>query len=342
MRTHKGLDERARLRRIVFTAHDGRELRQMLRQRRRNVEQAAVGARQMLEVQRALLLSRELGRQHGKDRTADDARFDERAGVDADHRDAVEHRVVVISTRVAVHRIGSGTRPDAHRLEHRWIEVGPLRRILRMRTNQNGRPAQLRIRRVSYRLDPLAHEAHFVRRDERRGTEIQQQRPIRRDTHLDAKVVARGRRPLQEPMIVGLRTGDADHTGIDAVQLGGFGALKFIPDDDAMWTFVNAAFGREVIPAADAEDARNTGGLRRAHVLNLLRAEIQERRDQEQIGPMLGENARRGVSWRHRALDGAKHPLPYPHRESRSDERHLRKSRGKLRSLARRAGAEAW
>ena len=68
---------------------------------------------QMLEVQRAFLLPGELGRQHREHRTADDARLDQRAGVDADHRDAVEHRVVVVGARVGVDRVGAGARPDA-------------------------------------------------------------------------------------------------------------------------------------------------------------------------------------------------------------------------------------
>ena len=62
VRAHERLHERPRLRRIVLTAHGACELREMLVHRRRDVQQAAVRVLQMLEVQRAFLLSGELGR----------------------------------------------------------------------------------------------------------------------------------------------------------------------------------------------------------------------------------------------------------------------------------------
>ena len=99
----------------------------------------------MLEVQRPFLLTSEFVGEHSVDRAPDDSGFDERARVDADNGDAVIHRVVVVRPRFPIDRVGARSRPQAHRLVRRGIEVLPLLRVLRMRTNQQRRAPQFRI-----------------------------------------------------------------------------------------------------------------------------------------------------------------------------------------------------
>ena len=210
MRTDERLDERTRLCGREFASHGCRELGDVVVERGRHVQQAAVGALQMPEMKGALLLSGELFRQHGVDGPPNDARLDLCAGVDADHRDAVEHRVVVVGARVGVDRIRPTARPDADRLVRRWVEIAPLRGVLRMGPDQNCGVAHRGIGRPADRLDPSAHEAHFIRRDELRRAEVQQHRPIGRDTYLLTEGGTVARRPLDEPVVEGLGASDAD------------------------------------------------------------------------------------------------------------------------------------
>ena len=61
----------------------------MFLERRCNGQQTAIDVLQMLEVKRPLLLAGEFVGEDGVDRAANDARFDERARVDADDGNAV-------------------------------------------------------------------------------------------------------------------------------------------------------------------------------------------------------------------------------------------------------------
>jgi hypothetical protein len=129
----------------ALAPHGIRKLPAVLHERGRDREQAAVNVFQMLEVQRPFLLAGEFVGQHGVDRTADDSGLDERAGVDANDGDAVIHRVVVVGPRLAIHRVRTRARPDAYRFVRSRIELLPLRRILRMGTDQQRCAAQFSV-----------------------------------------------------------------------------------------------------------------------------------------------------------------------------------------------------
>src|SRR6185503_6836529 len=93
--TDERLDERAvRMLRWIGDSKRRRELRDVLRQVPSGFEQTSV--QQVMEVQRAFLTGLKLRQQERMDRTADDATFDQRAGVDADDSAAVKQRIEVI------------------------------------------------------------------------------------------------------------------------------------------------------------------------------------------------------------------------------------------------------
>ena len=86
--------------------------------------------------------------------------------------------------------------------------------------------------------------------------------------------------------------------------------LELVPDHDAIGDLVNQPLRGEMVPAADAEDHWNACRFRRAHIFNLLRAEIQQRRQQQQVGLMLAQDSFDRRAGRQRAFDGRKDPPP--------------------------------
>ena len=320
-RPDERLDEGAAGERAAAGVHRGGELADVLVERRRQPQQAAVDVLEVLEVQRAVLLPGEFGVGDGEDRPPDDPRFDQRARVHAHDRHAVVHRVEVLGARVGIHGIGAGLRPDAERLIERRIEAAPLLGVLRVRPDQNRRLPQVRVRRPANGRDPPAHEADLVRRDERRRAEIQQQRAIGRHADPGAEDLAGRRWLLQEPVVVGLRAGDRHAVWRHAVQLGGLLTLALVPDDDAARLLVDQSLGRQVIPAADAEHGADAEPARRSYVLDLLRAEVQERRQQQQIRAPLAQHAFDHAARRHGALRRVEERAPRAHGRARSEER---------------------
>ena len=77
------------------------------------------------------------------------------------------------------------------------------------------------------------------------------------------------------------------------MQLARLDTLRFIPHDHAIRLLVNEAFRRQVVPAADAKDCWDAKRARRANNVDLLRSEIQERRDEQEIRLLLAQEGRR-------------------------------------------------
>ena len=111
------------------------ELLEMLLERRRDVQEAAVLLEQVVEVQRALL--GELGRQHRQHALADDRRLDHRGRVDPDDRDAVRQRVEEVASRLVGDRKRAFGRPDDDVPEPADVDLAPLARLVRMRTDHH-------------------------------------------------------------------------------------------------------------------------------------------------------------------------------------------------------------
>jgi hypothetical protein len=106
-------------------------------------------------------------------------------------------------------------------------------------------------------------------------------------------------------VVVRLRAGNDDTLGRHRVKARRFPALRFVPHDDAVGHLVNQPFRRQVIPAADAEHRWNAPHLRRADVVGLLGAEIEERGHHHQIRPLAIEKLEHLGSHRQRPFGGS-------------------------------------
>src|SRR5688572_7931758 len=77
-------------------------------------EETTANLEEVAEVNRSLLVIVKLRRKNGQHRPTDDARLDERAGVQADDRGAVVQRVEVVGAALPVDRIAA---PHRHRAQ---------------------------------------------------------------------------------------------------------------------------------------------------------------------------------------------------------------------------------
>ena len=104
-----------------------------------------------------------------------------------------------------------------------------------------------------------------------------------------------------------------------AVHLGRLARLALVPDEDAVGHDADQALARQVVPAGD-RDAR-TGIPARAgalHVLDLAARELDDRRDEHDVGPLLAEVVRRS-----RGLVGIARSTAPSARTSRRESRSL-------------------
>jgi hypothetical protein len=134
-------------------------------------------------------------------------------------------------------------------------------------------------------VNPLQHELRLDRTPlEERGADPQHERRRRREADLPAEGLAVARRLPVEPLVETLRPGNDDAVGRDAVQIDRFLFLCRVPDEHAVGRVADERLARQVIPAPDAETGRNAQCARRLHVFDLRRSEIDQRRQQHDVG----------------------------------------------------------
>src|SRR5262245_36264615 len=75
-----------------------------------------------------------------------------------------------------------------------------------------------------------------------------------------------------------------------------FLSLRFVPDEHVVRQHANQSFAREIVPARDAQRGPNTQLAGRLDVVDLLRSQLDERRDQKQIRVALAEEVVDAVS----------------------------------------------
>ena len=106
-----------------------------------------------------------------------------------------------------------------------------------------------------------------------------------------------------EPVVVGLGAGDAPPARRHVVQRDRFLLLRLVPYQHSIGNLVDQPLRRQVIPAAHAEHALDAELSGAAHVVHLVRAEVQQRREQQDIRVDAPEYVGDLVRRRHRPLD---------------------------------------
>ena len=115
-----------------------------------------------------------------------------------------------------------------------------------------------RIRRRANRADPLLDEDDFVGRDERRRTEIEQERPGGIEADARAELVARRACASREPLVVDHRAREDDVLRVGVVHGDRFGLLRLVPDEDLVGLDPDQPFVRQVVPAEDGKRRSDT------------------------------------------------------------------------------------
>src|SRR5215510_11664917 len=113
---------------------------------------------------------------------AANCRFNQSAGIDADHKRCVEQGIKEIRFITLNYWHATGARMHSHPVINRNIEVIEWNLMHGMGTNQDVRRAQPIIRGVANSVDPLSNEEDLVSRDENRGAAIQDSWPAMVET----------------------------------------------------------------------------------------------------------------------------------------------------------------
>ena len=262
----------------------------MLVERPGVVQQAAALVEQVVEVQRAFLRARVLLALDRVDRPLLDARLDLRGRVDADRRDGVVDRVEEVVLRPRVDRVRPAARPHDGVGELREVEALPRRLVFRVRPDEDRRLAHARVRCRAKRPQPVHHERRLLGRDERRGAQIEEVRPVGRQAHLRRELLARRARPPVEPLVEHRRAGDHDVIRRHAVHLDRLPLLRLVPDEDAIGKQPDEPLVGQVVPAVDGEAGGNAHRLRALHEVRLIGSEIHQRRDEHEVGVLRADD----------------------------------------------------
>ncbi len=173
-----------------------------------------------------------------------------------------------------------------------------------MRPNENRHVAQASVVRLPDARDPAQHEGCFRRAPpEQRRTDVEQERPRAGETDAAAERIAIACRRPVKPLIEALCTGHHHAVGGNAVEPFGLVTLRCVPDDDLVGHDAYQRFARQVIPAPHAERAADAERTRRAQVIELWRAEFDERRDEQHVGRVLGDEVVNAKLPRHGSLE---------------------------------------
>ena len=92
------------------------------------------------------------------------------------------------------------------------------------------------------------------------------------------------------------------------MQLDGFPLLRLVPDGHEIWNRAQERLAGQVIPAADAEHRSQPQRARAQVVVELRRAEIDERRDQHDVWLLLLVERLEFPTPGHRLLELSQHP----------------------------------
>ena len=84
-----------------------------------------------------------------------------------------------------------------------------------------------------------------------------------------------------------------------------FGLLRLVPDVDSVRLYSNQSFVRQVVPAEDGKRGSDTEPLCRFDVVNLIRADVNERRDEDHVRALPLHKAEDRAIDRDGALDNA-------------------------------------
>ena len=130
---------------------------------------------------------------------------------------------------------------------------------------------------------PPAHERDFVRRDEMRRAQVQQKRPRRIEARPRAELLPARRRPHREEIVEPRRAGDDDVVCRNVVIRHRLPLLVLVPDEHAIGRDPHEAPVGQVVPAERQKRDRDPEAVRALDVVGLIRAEIDERRDQDDV-----------------------------------------------------------
>src|SRR4029079_11189697 len=125
--------------------------------------------------------------------------------------------------------------------------------------------------------NPLLHETDFLTADESRRAEIEDNR-LRRieSTRPSAKPGFVDRRLHFKPMIEQLSASLANAIRRNAVHFYSLSFLDRVPNYDSFRTNLNQTFIREIVPARDDQDRRNSERARRLDVVSLVITELDD------------------------------------------------------------------
>ncbi len=140
----------------------------------------------------SLLAVLELGNKDRVHRAADDGGFDHGAGIQADRRRCVIHRVKILVLRTGVVRHGADRRPAGDIVESGKINRPPFTAPAEMRTDQDPALAQHGMGALAEMADPALHEWRFGRAAfQESRAEVQDDRPVRAQADARAELFAR-------------------------------------------------------------------------------------------------------------------------------------------------------
>src|SRR5262245_66546336 len=111
-----------------------------------------------------------------------------------------------------------------------------------MRTDQDARLPDARVRGLSDCAHPPVDEVGLVRRNELRRAEIQEERLVGRQADFSAELLARGAGATREPLVVDRRPGGVRLFGTNAVHRDRLPPLDLLPGLDPVGGDAVAAY----------------------------------------------------------------------------------------------------
>ena len=105
-------------------------------------------------------------------------------------------------------------------------------------------------------------------------------------------------------MVVAVRSRSDEALLGEAVEADRLADLVLVPDDRRVWDVPNHALGGEIVPACHHEGGRNAQGIGGPQMVTLRRADLDQRRDDDDIGAELVHLAEALLRDRHPPLQG--------------------------------------
>jgi hypothetical protein len=143
-----------------------------------------------------------------------------------------------------------------------------------------------------------------------------------------AELLARAAGRCGEPFVEQLRPRHRHLIGADAVQFNRLAFLRLVPHHDVVRRHAHQTLAGQVVPAGDAERAAHSEMTSGLDVVDLLRAQLHERRHEHEIRlALLDERHDQGIRAKRR-LDGKQQaattaPRRVPHPRDHPNERRI-------------------